>query len=378
MDERPLDEQETDFVTSVKKYANSLTAYMKSPEVQAQELMNINDKVMEFFRLVNSASAVKLDGQDLTKLYSMVESFHKTATKKYRKVREKVAMTDSGKGGTNLKAIEIMAERVESAAKQAEFTLKNVKRSESENQNQALLKDIKEYDAKVREILGAELYASYKSERQAGEINFDASIRLTISSRNLLATDNLIVVAFNDTESKHRLAVANIGGYTKLDDGRSVCGVLVTCSRCAEVLELVLEDDRLKELRGGVKNILRHEIGHAKLQNVSREKNGRGRKAKLENSETLAEVRALALAEVEGGRQAAVRGFASALAISTYVQEENLETVLNKRLSHFQDEIHLKDSGISREEYLLGRMSFREEVLKLAEQDFQKLKKIIG
>ncbi len=88
-------------VDSAKSFAelsdltNSLIGFIDKPDVTADELNQINDKVMEFFKLVDKVNSFELDEESKLHLYNTVNTFHKTVKKKYNEIKGKKLMADS-------------------------------------------------------------------------------------------------------------------------------------------------------------------------------------------------------------------------------------------------------------------------------------------
>ncbi len=96
MDRGVVEDKFAKGVAALGNFADPLIEFIEKPSVKVEELVNINDSVMEFFRLVNEANTVDLNAEDTLQLYRVVATFHKAVTKKYQKLNGKVLMAEPG------------------------------------------------------------------------------------------------------------------------------------------------------------------------------------------------------------------------------------------------------------------------------------------
>jgi hypothetical protein len=120
-------------IASLKNFAASLIEFIDNPSVKVEELRDINGRVAEFFKLVNEAITLDLNAQDTTQLQFIVDSFHKTVTKKYQKIKGKTFMAEAGATMAKVKEQTASSAGIAKTAKEAESAWKRLFRQEDQS-----------------------------------------------------------------------------------------------------------------------------------------------------------------------------------------------------------------------------------------------------
>lgn len=120
-------------IASLKNFAASLIEFIENPSVKDEELRDINGRVAEFFKLVNEANTLDLNAQDATQLQFIVDSFHKTITKKCQKIKGKTFMTEAGATMVKVKEQTTSSARIAETAQKAELVWKGLVRQEDQS-----------------------------------------------------------------------------------------------------------------------------------------------------------------------------------------------------------------------------------------------------
>ena len=120
-------------ITSLKNFADSLIEFIDAPSVKAEELTTVNGRVTEFFKLIDEANTFDLSAQDTIQLQSIVESFHKTVTKKYQKIKGKVFMAEAGTTMAKVEERDTSSTRIAETAQKAVAIWKGLVRQEGKS-----------------------------------------------------------------------------------------------------------------------------------------------------------------------------------------------------------------------------------------------------